>query len=92
MKIYQKDNEIIVSQLRPMSELMSSHDYSRFVLAYKKTKHDFIAVRQSSSDEVYCFGNGKFYNISHFEGWLPMPQYRPELKQTKEDIHNYYGA
>ena len=80
MKLHQQGNEIIVTELRAMSDLMSSNDYSRFVLAYKKTKHDFIAVRQSSNDEVYCFGNGKFYNISNFEGWLPMPQYRPESK------------
>ena len=80
MKLHQQGNEIIVTELRAMSDLMSSNDYSRFVLAYKKTKHDFIAVRQSSNDEVYCFGNGKFYNISNFEGWLPMPQYRPDEK------------
>ena len=65
MKLHQHGNEIIVTELRAMSDLMSSNDYSRFVLAYKKTKHDFIAVRQSSNDEVYCFGNGKFYNISN---------------------------
>ena len=86
MKLHQQGNEIIVTELRPMSELPT--DGSSFLMLldgnyfiemfYNLDKDEFDSY--SKYNEVDCIG------------WLPMPQYRPELKQTKEDIHNYYGA
>ena len=77
--ILEKDEKIIVTELKPMSELMLINDFSKFVLAYKDSKQDFVRVRQSSNDEIYCSETGRFHNINKFNGWIEIV-YQPELK------------
>ena len=78
--MYAEDGNIIVTELIPMSELMLINDFSKFVLAYKDSKQDFVRVRQSSNDEVYCAETGKFHNINMFSGWIEII-YKPEPKE-----------
>lgn len=85
MKLHQHDNEIIVTELRPMSDAKQDE----WVIYFNKNSCPFEGLNTgleivTPSDECIQFDS--------IVGWLPMPQYRPELKQTKEDIHNYYGA
>lgn len=74
----QELDTLTVTRLRPMSDLMSINDYSYFVLAFKDSKQEFVRVRQSSNDEVFCADTGKFHNINQFSGFIPMPRYEPE--------------
>lgn len=89
MKIYQKDNEIIVSQLRPMSD--ATRDGTDILLMNKNNKL-FNGCNYGICGDKFTIAGIGSCDPSVFIGWLPMPQYRAELKQTKEDIHNYYGA
>ena len=81
MKLHQQGNEIIVTELRPMSEITNRVEVFMFLV-------DDDGFKYFDITSLDCLLNEK----SNAIGWLPMPQYRPELKQTKEDIHHYYGA
>ena len=80
MKLHQSGDKIIVTELRPMSELMAINDFSLFCLGYKESKQDFVRIRQSSDNEVFCAETGKFHHISKFTGWIPMPIHQPESR------------
>ena len=80
MKLHQENDKIIVTELRPMSELMAINDFSLFCLGYKESKQDFVRIRQSSDNEVFCAETGKFHHISKFTGWIPMPIHQPESR------------
>ena len=86
MKLHQQGNEIIVTELRPMSDAKQDE----WAIYFSKNYHSFEAMLIGRN--VVTAAN-EFIKIEDIEGWLPMPQYRPELKQTKEnDIDYYHGA
>lgn len=85
MKLHQQGNEIIVTELRPMSDLLDDNLSIIFVEGH-------ISLPARRFGEHVIGVNGWVCSVASCLGWLPMPQYLPELKQTKEDIHNYYGA
>lgn len=75
MKIYQKDNEIIVSQLRPMSELKPG----QYAICYRADYSSDMLKRSIESNDSLTDSMGDFYwpeNI--FIGYIPIPKYQPE--------------
>ena len=87
MKIHLQGNEIVVTELRPMSEVTNAE----YVLI--STKNELYPGRHLGCGFIR-FADQNYYgaHANDCDGWLPIPKYRPELKQTKEDIHHYYGA
>ena len=86
MKLHQQGNEIIATELRPMSEILSAE----YVLI--SIKGELYPGRHLNGFIRFADHNYYGAQANYCDCWLPMPQYRPELKQTKEDIHHYYGA
>lgn len=86
MKLHQHGNEIIVTELRPMSEIPNAE----YVLI--NIKGELYPGRHLNGFIRFADQNYYGARANDCDGWLPMPQYRTELKQTKEDIHHYYGA
>lgn len=89
MKPHQQGNEIIVTELRPMSELKPG----QYAICYRADYSSDMLKRSIERNDSLTDSMGDFYwpeNI--FIGHIPIPKYLPELKQTKEDMHNYYGA
>lgn len=73
MKLHQQGNEIIVTELRPMSELVLRE---RVLLKRK----DWNTLGEGYIDicgGVWIMERTTRLATSDFEGWLPMPQYRP---------------
>ena len=76
MKLHQSGNEIIVTELRPMSEV-----------SLEKECEILVKVKGAETLQMAYIFEGEFIDHSceqiyteRIEGWLPMPQYRPELK------------
>lgn len=89
MKLHQQGNEIIVTELRPMSEAPRD---GTDILLVSKSNSLFNGCNYGMQGDKFIIAGIGTYDAAVFKGWLPMPQYLPELKQTKEDMHNYYGA
>lgn len=86
MKLHQQGNEIIVTELRPMSDAKQDE----LALYLHKESGFFTGVK---AEDLVIDEYGSLIDISTLLGWLPVPKYRPELKQTKEnDIDYYHGA
>ena len=84
MKLHQSGDKIIVTELRPMSELTS--DYG-MVLIYFNENEKFTA----NILQVNLFNDGWLTNYNEIDieksderviGWLPIPEYIPEIKST----------
>lgn len=88
MKLHQSGNEIIATELRPMSEFPKVPEGKLSVYVLVFLSYTDLPIFASISYQ----SKWDYHEERHGLGWLPMPQYRPELKQTKEDIHHYYGA
>ncbi|MDH5572583.1 MAG: hypothetical protein OEY89_12525 [Gammaproteobacteria bacterium] len=74
----EKDDRIIVNDLRPMSDLMKIGDYATMVLGYTSSSKDPQIIRQASDIDVFNPDTGKFSHISVYIGWIPMPIYKPK--------------
>lgn len=76
MKLHQQGNEIIVTELRPMSDLAPRER----ALLKRKDRHMLAEGYIDSCGGVWIMERTTRLATSDFDGWLPMPQYRPELK------------
>lgn len=54
----------------PLAELMKLKDYSLVVKAFHKDRKEFLYVRQSSDEEVFCLEINKYLHISNFEYFI----------------------
>lgn len=75
MKLHQQGNEIIVTELRPMSKLKECCQ----VLLFNEVEESFLPGYKVRGDLVEEDGS-PILPADNIKGWLPMPQYRPELK------------
>lgn len=71
-------DNLVVTRLNPMSELMDIDDFTLHVMAFKKSKQRFVIVHQSGDNHVYNESNGRHNHIDEFEGWVPLPRYIKE--------------
>ena len=82
MKLHQSGNEIIVTELRPMSDVPPD----QFVLCLVKRSKRFESLIKAHGYEMMNDEDDFLsYDFVDILGWLPMPQYRPELKQTNTE-------
>ncbi len=77
MKIHQSGDKIIVTELRPMSDLTLGKQSLIFINDY-----GFISGYKSSNDND-VIGNGHYFNGDQAMGWLPMPIYQPGKSKPK---------
>ncbi len=64
-------DELTVTKLRPMSE--AKHDSTR-ILGF--INNEFVKI--SSYDKYWSDGDDDYISDDEIEGWIPMPQYKPE--------------
>ena len=74
--IIEKDGQIIVTELRPMSESKKG----QYCLCYESEKYGgfekYIKINDSMVDV-----NGTEHDIENFLGFIPLPIYQPQQKQ-----------
>jgi len=75
--LFEEIDTLTVSRLRPMVDLMKMNDHITEVWAARNSGN-FHKIRQSGSNEVYCYEMCKYLPDSQFIGWLPIPIYKPE--------------
>lgn len=77
MKLHQQGNEIIATEIRPMSELKPG----QYAICYRADYSSDMLKRSIERNDSLTDSMGDFYwpeNI--FIGYIPMPQYRPDAK------------
>ena len=79
MKLHQQGNEIVVTELSPMSEAPRD---GRDILLMSKNNKLFNGCNYGICGDKFTIAGIGSYDQSVFIGWLPMPQYRPELKSV----------
>ena len=75
MKLHQQGNEIIVTELRPMSELKPG----QYAICYRADYSSDMLKRSIERNDSLTDSMGDFYwpeNI--FIGYIPVPKYQPE--------------
>ena len=77
MKLHQQGNEIIVTELRPMSEVPPGE----FVLCLiERSKRFESLIKVPGYEMMNDEDDFLSYDFIDILGWLPMPQYRPGAK------------
>lgn len=71
-------DNLVVTRLNPMNELMDIDDFTLHVMAFKKSKQRFVIVYKSGDHHVYNESIGRHSHIDDFEGWVPLPRYIKE--------------
>lgn len=69
--IYEDNGQIIVDELRPMSEAPQRE----WIMVYINKK-----IFPAYIKEDYMFCNSMIYKPTQAKGWLPMPIYRPKVE------------
>ena len=75
MKIHQQGNEIIVTELRPMSDLVPPGER---ILIKRKYWHTLSEGYTDIYGNIWIVEMTIPLKNNDFEGWLPMPIYQPE--------------
>ena len=74
MKLHQQGNEIIVTELRPMSEVPRNGEC---FIAFKEDMEMFTEA-YFDLDTNLLFAFGTIWNEEDLIGWIPMPIYQHE--------------
>lgn len=82
--IYEKDNEIIVTKLRPMSE---APKYGVIIICHRDWPELCLGYRSDRDSARWdLFELGETDDESDLLGWLPIPVYKPEGERAKSEI------
>ena len=75
MKLHQSGNEIIVTELRPMSELKPG----QYAICYRADYSSDMLKRSIERNDSLTDSMGDFYWTENiFIGYIPVPKYQPE--------------
>ena len=87
MKLHQSGNEIIVTELRPMSELKPG----QYAICYRADYSSDMLKRSIERNDSLTDSMGDFYwpeNI--FIGYIPVPKYQPEATQIPRQFSELF--